>query len=387
MKYLYRYLIIIVIVALSACRREEFYFTPPITYRTVGNIVVPSTTIFLNDTVLQSLQEATDDHLTFTQGPEILDQIRENDILIIGYSEKSPSGMIRRVSSIQEENSSLLIGTTSATLNEAIKEGTIHFTRELKRADFKLVSKKKSLKIPDGKKEFDGLAFFLNHFELLHDNEVLVQADGMITITPEIDVEITFNDFKVVKTKINITINKVDELTVSTNLAFNGQNQVDLATYEHSPIIMDGITFVPVVSFSIGIDGTSSDKAMIGVRQERDITTQMGFENETWTATFDHNKTTDYIEPQITANANFKVYSKQNIQLIICGILGPLYSVTSFSQLTADTNENNWWHLYIGMNSTVTCKADMLGLSQDYSQELEALYSELANSNGSYSGD
>ena len=106
--------------------------------------------------------------------------------------------------------------------------------------------------------------------------------NGAIGISPEIGItmEIRFNEI----TEINIvtTLNKIDEVTVTSNGAFGGEKETVAAEFIHTPIIIDSLVFVPEVTINCGFDGTISSEVSSGVRQDRVITSTMNYSNSKW---------------------------------------------------------------------------------------------------------
>ncbi len=66
--------------------------------------------------------------LIFDKKTPVLEAIKEGDILVMGISEATPHGLLRKVKKISEKNGQIIFYTTQAALTDAIKKGEIHFT-------------------------------------------------------------------------------------------------------------------------------------------------------------------------------------------------------------------------------------------------------------------
>jgi hypothetical protein len=176
-----------------------------------------------------------------------IENITDRSILVVGVSEKTPYGLLRKVNGIQENGNDIIILTSDAVLSNAVKEGTIRFNRKLLEKDFTLKSKVEGVLVKGPDKSFDGLAVTLEDFEIFNDGTKRAVLNGAIGISPEIDITIDFRLNRIYDIKIATTLNKIDEITLSSDGAFSGSREIVAAEFVHSPIIIDSLVFVPEV--------------------------------------------------------------------------------------------------------------------------------------------
>ena len=86
----------------------------------------------------------------------------------MGASDMLPYGSLRKVVSMQANGSEMILNTTNASLNEAIKEGTVNLHRKLSEKDFRLKTKTDGVLVDGPSKSFDGLAVTLDNLEIFN---------------------------------------------------------------------------------------------------------------------------------------------------------------------------------------------------------------------------
>jgi hypothetical protein len=359
------------------CERGEFTWG-----KKIGDIVYSGNVVLMGNEELKSLTEVTVNGLVFSDKTGQLDNITTKSILVMGVSAKTPYGLLRRVSNIQAAGAGLVITTTEASLTDAIKEGTIQLHAKLLEKEFTLKSKAAGVLVKGSDKSFDGLAVTLDKFEVFKDGAKSVSLNGSVGVSPEIDITIKIVANEINEIKLTTTLSKIDEVTVSSNSAFSGQEEILAAEFTHSPIVVDSLVFVPEISISCGFSGTTSSPVVAGVRQDRGITSQVDYNNSRWSdGPFDHAETFDFVPPQITDNSDLNIFSGPELVVRLFGIPIQEVKADGFFSLVADKSMSPYWKLYIGNSGQNTVIGEFFGLRENYSQKIEVEPLEISNSN------
>jgi hypothetical protein len=370
-------ILIMIILLFSCCKRDEFNWGTK-----VGAITYSGNVVFLGTEELALLKEVTANKIVFSNKAGEIEKITNMSILIMGVSEKTPYGSLRKVNSIQTNGTEIEIATTDAHLADAVKEGTIEFQEKLLEKDFKLKSKTEGVLVKGPDKSFDGLAVTLDNLEVFNDGLKIAKFNGSIGISPEIGITIKIQSNKIAEINIVTTLNKIDEVTVSSNGAFTGEKEIVAAEFIHSPIVIDSFAFVPEVKVSCGFNGTVSSEVSAGVRQDRVITSKMNYINSEWSVDpVTHSESYDYIKPQVTDNSDLEVFSGPEISIMLCGVPVQTVKATGFYSLEAVKTGSPLWKLLIGSDGQNTVKADILGLSEDYTLNMAIQATEIGNAN------
>lgn len=369
--------LILIIILTGGCKRDEFNWGTKI-----GNITYSGNVVFLGAEELALIKEVSANRVVFIEEAGSIKKITGKSILVMGVSEKTPYGLLRHVSSVQMNGTEVLINTTNALLEEAIKEGTIRFQRKLLEKDFKLSSKIEGILTKGPDKSFDGLAVTLQDLQVFNDGTNIARLNGAIGISPEIDITIIIRDNKISEIKFVTTLNKIDEVTVSSSGVFSGTKEIMAAEFIHSPIVIDSLVFVPEIIISCGFEGSASSAVSSGVRQDRSITSRMNYQNSQWVKDpLTQSESYDFIRPQLTNNTNLEIFSGPEININLFGIPIQTIKVTGFYLLEAQRTRSPFWKLFIGSDGQNTAKAEILGLREDYTTDLSIQASEIGSAN------
>jgi len=371
-------IMIIIMIIPPGCERGEFNWGTKI-----GDITYAGNVVFLGSEELSLLKEVTDNGIVFSGKTGEIENIADKSILVMGVSEKTPFGLLRKVNSIQNNGTEVTITTSDALLSDAIKEGTIKLQERLLEKDFTLKSKAEGVLVKGPDKSFDGLAVTLDNLEIYKNGINIARLNGAIGISPEIDVTIEIRFNEITEIEIVTTLNKIDEITVTSNAAFNGEKEIVAAEFIHSPIIVDSLVFVPEVKILCGYNGAISCEVSSGVRQDRVITSKMNYQLSKWSEDpLVHTESFDFLKPQVTDNSDLEIFSGPEINLNLFGVPIQDIKASGFYSLEAEKTGSPLWKLFIGIDGYNTLIADILGLRENHTLDMNIQASEIGNANG-----
>jgi hypothetical protein len=369
---------VFMMILIASCKREEF-----IGGTKIGDITYSEDVVLLGGEELDLISSVTENEIVFSASTKEIEMLSDLNIIVSGISDKTPYGLLRKVTGIQNDGTMVTITTTDATLPDVIKDGTAKLKIKLLEEDFTLKSKIDGILITGSDKAFDGLAVTLENFEVYRNGTRVVMLNGSIGISPEIDLTISFNLNGINAINLVTTLTKIDEITITSNGAFSGKQEIVTAEFVHSPIIIDSLVFVPEVKIICGFDGTVSGEVTSGVRQERVITSEMNYSNGKWSeGPLDNSETYDFSKPQITENSDLKIFSGPEITMLLFGVPIQTIKSTGYYSLKAQSTSSPLWRLFIGSDGLSSVFSDILGLNEDYVSNLIIQPSEIGNANG-----
>ena len=364
----------IFLISGSSCREDFLWGTR------VGDLTYSGEVKLLGEQEMSLLSEVTDNGMVFSGSNAELAELNNQSIIVAGVSEITPSGLIRRVTGIRTEESSLILETAEATLTDVVKEGVITLKLKLLERNFSLRSRMDGVLVTGSGKAFEGLAVTLDNFELFRDGTRRAAVNGAIGIGPEIDLTIHISSSRITEIRTVTTLNKVDEITVSSNGAFSGGRRHVAAEFVHAPITVDGLVFTPEVRIICGFSGIVSGAVTSGVRQDRVITSELHYDNSEWSAIPPvASGVFDFSAPSISENSDLKVYSGPEITINLFGKPLEIVEATGYYLLEARKSASPMWRLLIGSEGHNSMESLFLGLDEDYSSEIEIAEEEIAN--------
>ena len=105
---------------LSGCNKEEFTWG-----QEIGDITYSGNAVILGVDELALIKDITADQIIFSKKSGEIEEITDMSVLVIGISDKTPYGSLRKVNSIDTNGNEVILQTTDASLTDAVKEGTI----------------------------------------------------------------------------------------------------------------------------------------------------------------------------------------------------------------------------------------------------------------------
>jgi len=371
-------LIILIALLFQDCIREEFHWG----YQ-IGEITYSRNAVFLNSEELSLLKKSTSDSMIFSGLTSELKKITTNSILVTGVSDSTPFGLLRKVTKVDVIDSSVIVLYKDAVLTDAIMEGTVRLHEKLLEKDFRLKSKVEGVLVEGPSKSFDGLAITLDNFEIFHNGTAVAKLNGSIGISPEIDMTIEIEAGEIKRVDLSTTLNRIDELTLSSGSAFSGNNEIIGAEFIHCPIVINDLVFVPEIKISCGFSGMAAGGVSSGVRQDRVITSNISFENGAWSeAPMIHTESYDFSRPQVTDNSDLKIFSGIDISMKLFNTPVQTIKSVGYYALKAEKTSSPMWKLYTGSEGTDTVSAEILGLAKGCSSEMVIEESEIASADG-----
>ena len=364
-----------IMILATGCKREDFIWGTR-----VGDLTYAEEVVLLGAEEIGLLSEVTANQIVFSASSVELEKLTDLNIIVTGITEKTPYGLLRKITGIESTGTTVTVSTTDARLTDIIKEGNIHLQIKLLEKNFSLKSKMDGVLVTGPGKAFDGLAVTLENFELFRDGARLVTFNGAIGISPEIDLTIKIKAKKINEISLVTTLNKIDELTISSNGAFSGGQKLVAAEFIHSPIIIDSLVFIPEVKIYCGFNGIVSGAVTSGVRQDRVITSGLNYKNSNWSADpLINSESHDFSTPLITENSDLKIYSGPEITLRLFGTPVQTIEASGYYSLEAQKTGSPLWRLFIGGEGQNSVESEILGHGADYSSTITIQESEIAN--------
>ena len=364
-------------ILIEGCKREEFVWGTK-----VGDITYSEDVMLLGEEEIMVLSGVSENEIVFSGTTTELDKLTDLNYLVAGITEKTPYGLLRKITGIRNDGTAIILTTTDAVLTDIIKEGVIALQMKLQEKNFTLKSKMDGVLVTGPNKAFEGLAVTLENFEMFRDGARIAILNGSIGISPEINLRIKISGKRINEINLVTTLNKIDEITITSNGEFSGTREIVAAEFVHSPIIIDSLVFIPEVRIICGYDGSVSGTVTTGVRQDRIITSEINYTTSKWsedplTNTENH----DFARPLITENSDLKIFSGPEISLRLFGIPLQTIKATGYYSLKAQKTGSPLWRLFIGGDGQNSIIPDILGLNDGYVSNLTIQTAEIANAN------
>lgn len=296
------------------------------------------------------------------------ENISEGDIIVGGISNETPYGFLRKVDAVYNDGKTLK--TSQATLEEAVKNGTIIFNKQFRYSDVKL--SKGTTNYPEKafleKSSSGGFDFHLYFNYPIYDKDNNYSTtDDQIILNSDLYFNLATDGqfiFKEGNTKVEFRViydSKFDlSLNSKTALPYNKKIEVWKAYF--TPFVIT--TPVPVVvlpkfSVNLGIGGEVSASVKTGITEDFYSSVTLEYDGK-WSTSKETNKTFKFVTPSLNLNENIKAYAEAELELLLYGITGPHGSVEAYLILDANLTKNPWWTLSAGLEGKVGFETEIL---------------------------
>ncbi|MBU2616140.1 MAG: hypothetical protein KKC19_03480 [Nanoarchaeota archaeon] len=281
----------------------------------------------------------------------------EGDIIVGGISNETPHGILREVIGISNDRRT--VQTRQATLEEALREGTLSFRQELSQENAK------SYKVVAGASKVagNGFGFSINLKDVnlsMDSKDKLVEqgliADGNISfnIEPILDVEV--RRLRLEKMRAQIIMKEQADIELRSNMSLGIRGiEKEIARYDLAPIPIAGTPFVitPQVNIVIGIMPGKLNVLEARINQEAHLSPGALYENRGWRNLSDFSNSFDFSIQRASEGIDLQVYAGPSLKLFLNGILPGAQIFVGDGLRLESRIDGSGWKLYGGLNANV----------------------------------
>jgi hypothetical protein len=353
---------------------------------------VPPTTKQLNTKTTQQLSivENNGEKLIFNTKTSQLESLSSDDVVVVGVTDKTPYGLLRKVTALAEQDGQIIVETQPATLEDAIEQADINVSKDLTQEINTANPLKPGVSIQN-MQPMAGGSFFINM-----DNVVLYDADGdedttddqikangSIALQPSFEFNAQIRDYKLQSLIFKNTTIETAEIGISAEVdLLSFKKEISIAKYTFSPIPVPvgpvTVVLVPILTVNVGIDGSVSIGISTGVTQEATLTVGLEFEDGNWGTINDFTNEFKFKEPNIDMPVSVKAYTGPQLNIMIYGVVGPYSEINGYLKLAIEQSSLN---LYGGLFAKAGVSLEVLshviaGYEADLIDAKKLLYSK-----------
>ena len=249
---------------------------------------VPSTTKVLSEEGIAQLETITNEGtLLFPKDSPYAQSLEQGDVIVAGVSDKTPSGLLRRVSEVVQDTSRIRVQTTQASLEEAVEEGSLRTHIDFSKAYLEQTSTG-----PDVETRSDALRGELHEEGTLEidfgntNPAPGIEINGRAQLTVGMDLEIEIKRFTLEHFKLGITGS--EKLALEFIAAYERAYETTLPPVEPFPlkpftIWTWGIPIVifPHYSITLGFEAGARIDLSAAIEQEARAEIALVYKRET----------------------------------------------------------------------------------------------------------
>ena len=357
--------------------------------------IIPDTTKIIDEETKEQVVEVTPDQsvITFAQSTPQLEELKVGDIIIMGVTDQTPYGLLRKVTGINKgatKYSPVFFYLGFGTLEEAIQKGQWEYSQTLKPEDIEKGFVFSEGIQPAREKISTSLDFEYPINEILYDQDNdpattennitatgYIAFDYQVTFDGEIDghtlKHFIFENIIETDSKLNISVGAsvsiadlgdVADVTIGKPIPFT-----PVTVYIPTPIpfVFIPLVFFPSIELKVGIEGKATIKLEAGITQTTKYTAGIEFTEGDWKNITDPLpkivNTMELADPEGTIHVTAHVGPQLNCKLYKAA--GPYCNIFGYLDFDADISSNPWWDLDAMLTVTAGVKMDLLSIHWD----------------------
>lgn len=333
-----------------------------------GHVKLPPTTKTISGNAELFLISVSGDGsvFVFDKNIEQVLPLVPNDVLVMGITNLTPFGALRKVTSIVTSGDIITLETSQATLENAIENCHIKIKYSISPGGVISATLKEGVTFTHSS-PFELTLVDVIIYDLDGDLGTTVdqvRANGGLSFTYDFDFELEIDEWELVSLTFTNTVEEDSalEVTVGDSLQFSEEAQIAefdlplLTIWIGFPVIID-----PELEVNVGVDGEVNASVTTGVTQEANFTAGLDYNDGVWSPISDLTNGFEYNEPSISAGATVEAYMGPQLNLLLYGLAGPYAKTRGYLELEADPFCDPWWELYGGLAVDVGVIVEVLG--------------------------
>jgi len=326
-------------------------------------VVIGEQTKVLDQQSLEVLDNVSEDGtFSFSAPTPLADSLEPGDVIVVGVTDETPFGLLRRVSHVERVESRTTVTTTQARLTDAIDQGRIEVSAALTGEGIVSTTAREGVVVRPSQRDL--------RYDLTTELAEGIWATGSLEMQISFDFTLDIRWRSVEYVNFETYITQRLDLSVDANTTFSRSYETKIARHYFKPIVIwvgpVPVAIVPVVTIYVGVDGSVHTSFTAGVTQEAELRAGARYRNG-WTNVARFEPKFGYQEPVVSSGRiNVRGYGKGELGLLIYAVTGPYATITPYLELDADPNAQPWWELHGGLSCYAGVKFDILGYRKDY---------------------
>jgi hypothetical protein len=376
-------------------------------------VTLAATPVVLTAESMARLRYAHDDGtLTFENANTQLRAIKVGDFVVTPASAKTPRGLLRRVSTVEDQGALLSVSTAEANLSDIFDDGALASRLVVNDDDLAgFVPAGPQIKLReamiDGKTLREGAA--KAGTKALQGAPSIGLRDGAFVLEFSISsqgksVSVSMSLKPEVKAQFDIGLGTANTATEITNQvvveskasvtapAIKFERELDLGTIKPKCFTVTvgpvPVLICPELKFTYGVTAEGKLGATLKVSYGREIGSRIETKGEQVSATSINRAIgTNGTAIALSAALKLKTGPAAKLTVYLMGISGPSVRVEIFTELSADTFADPWWKISLGINLGAGWSGKLFKWKFEWSEdELLSFSTDLAAADGPFKG-
>ena len=362
-------------------------------------VLIPETTEVLTPATMSDLESVQGNGavLTFSEDAAQAEALKPGDVVVSGVTADTPEGLLRKVTTVQEEGGETVVRTTQATLEDAVGNASLDYHADLKPSD---VVKAQALtdgvvfgsKTAEGRSGAQASTVFDISFEreLYKSGDKSVKMEGSLQLQPSVDFSASYAvsyKWRVIPTGVRLqhlysAAGLAETLEVNLIASYSiaeMEKEIEIARYDMAPVTVPcgpvPVVIQPVITVSINLKGEVSVGVETGIVQTASITAGLRYDHDynidrngdgkidntdRWQPVWSFDKGLTFNPPTAALKVSAEAAAGPEIAFKLYGLAGPFIAIRGFLEFEATVVPAVSWDLYAGIGCYAGMKLEVL---------------------------
>lgn len=317
----------------------------------------------------------------FNKQQDTIKKVQPGDIIVSDVNGSSPSGYIKKVTSVSESDGTTTLKTEPAAITEAVVDGEARAEGILNPAGDNTLLKGATYNPLNGKIEtltpqpgvtvygttqpFNAVPECKSKRWYVEFKNVNIQNSGTVNgcvgmdLKFVLDMKIKWFELKNAEFSINPSITTKLDVNVSNATFDVSRAQVTLTTFHLQPItFMIGyvpVVVIPRIKIVLGVDGKVTASLTTSIQYAASATAGIQYANKKWTPIRTKTSTYNIVTPVFSGNIDAMVYAGPEATFLFYGVAGPGANFYVYSHFKVawnqTTNQLQRWEVWLGFEA------------------------------------
>jgi len=329
-------------------------------------VVLKPTTVVADEETEEALTSVTENQevLNFTESTPQLDGLKVGDVLVMGPTDHTPEGLLRKVTGI-DHSGSVVVSTEFATMEDAIEEGTIAVNATITAADVQATA----LGLEDIKvlEETEGVGFAIpldiTVSGLTFTGELTFNADPLVNINAgywppglkELEFTIETNESLYVDVEGDADfVDMCERIPLMPPIEKHILLKIPLSFPPHIFPVYVVIYFTPVLV----VEGDLSGQVQAHVEYDAQRKAGLHYKDGDWNLIKEQD--TDFNgEAELGVEATLKASVGAEVTVKFYSVVGPTGNIFGYLEFKSELGSSICWELYGGLRAELGIRTEL----------------------------
>jgi len=333
----------------------------------LNTLELQSSTMVLDDSTMQYLLKQEGSTYYFESRAAEIAALQPGDVIVSGNGK----GLLRRINAVSVlQDGEIVIETSSATLEDVIKKGTIAYTGKLTYRDIQ-----SSEALLDGVRlrnaDADSTNFTVDINAIIYDEDGdtdtisdQIKLIGSTTMTFEPDLALSFDSSGIKEFKFVLISQNTQSLRLESggNIPLIDIRKPIKTFYFGAVPLGPFVVAIPKVTVYVGIKGGAGAALSSKVTLTGKYITGVWYKKTVgWKPVSTYSDEFGFETPSITAHALIKGYAEPEFKFYINDVAGPFVNINGYLKARADASLDYLkWAIYGGIGASAGSKVEIL---------------------------